>query len=288
MAAGGLAIKLSRLPNLCARVANNLDALRRTVLAADQAATGGQLFNNSSMDADYRLEIPKGLKTPFVGELGKRTVIYYLVDPRTDEIRYVGKTDQALASRVSAHMRDTAPCHRVHWLNELKAAGWRPFPVPIVALEGECSWQEEERYWIARLLAMGARLVNNTSGGDGVRDLPPEARARRAAVWKGRKHKPETITKLRAARANYVCTDETRAKMSRTRAGRTITWGDQLATALRKLSPEFAAMVKLRLDAGERVKAIAAELNLHRTTVSKIKMGTYFDRYQKPKGEPAI
>ena len=53
----------------------------------------------------------------------KPSKIYILVDPRTDEIRYVGKTNQRLEWRISAHMQSKEPCHRTHWLNELKALG---------------------------------------------------------------------------------------------------------------------------------------------------------------------
>lgn len=206
----------------------------------------------------------------------KKVSIYLLIDPRTDEIRYVGKTEQKLSSRISAHIADKTLCHRTNWLAELKCAGLRPVGVTIETIEGEWPWQQEERYWISKLKAMGARLVNNTSGGDGVPDLPKETRERMRRVWIGRKHSPETIEKLKAARAKRITTAETRAKMSRTRRGRKITWGVKIAAATRKLTHEQVDQIKHRLADGERVCAIAAEFKMHRTSISKIKTGSYF------------
>lgn len=213
------------------------------------------------------------------GYLGEKTTIYVLVDPRTDEIRYVGKTTQSLKARIGAHLQDKCNCHRVHWLNELKREGLRPLAKPIAEMEGAWPWRQEERWWIRKLRFLGARLTNNTSGGDGVQDLPAETRERMRRVWLGRKHKPESILKLKAARALRVTSDETRAKMSRSQSGRKITWGDEIAASIRKLTPEGAAFVKLRLDVGERVTDLAKELGMHCTSISKIKMGTYFNRY---------
>lgn len=201
--------------------------------------------------------------------------IYCLVDPRTSEVRYVGKTEQRLESRITAHMRDTTKCHRVHWLSELRALGLRPVGVVLEDVHGAHPWQESERFWIQRLRSMGARLVNNTDGGDGVSGLPPETRQRMRAVWLGRKHKPETLQKLRLARRLRTTTTATRAKMSQTRRGRKITWGKAIAESIRKLTPQQLEEVSNRLKRGEMVKTLASEFGVHRTTISKVKAGTY-------------
>lgn len=43
-------------------------------------------------------------------------------------------------------------------------------------------------------------------------------------TWTGRAHTEETRKKIKAARANQVTTDKTRAKMSNTRKGQKLTW----------------------------------------------------------------
>jgi hypothetical protein len=202
------------------------------------------------------------------------THIYALLDPETGAPRYIGQTIRP-KERLQNHMNEISNCHRSHWLQSLKRRGLKPEMVTLATVEGGWPWQLEERWWIALGRRLGWPLTNNTSGGDGVPDLPPETRARMASVWRGRKHKPESIQKLKAARALRVCTDETRAKMSAAQSGRKILWADKIAAAVRKLSAEQVAEVRRRLAAGEKGKDLAVEYGVHRTTISKIKMGAY-------------
>lgn len=207
---------------------------------------------------------------------GKPVYIYGLIDPRTQLIRYVGKTNQALPSRLNSHIQDRGRCHRVNWISELRRLGLKPEIVLIERLEGNWPWQEAERYWIAYGRANGWPLTNNTSGGDGVCDLPPETRERMRATWLGRKHSPETIIKLRAARRLRKTSDETKQKMRASMIGRKILWLDKIALANRKLTPDHAIEISERRAAGERVIDLAREYGVHRTTISKIRTGKYF------------
>lgn len=200
--------------------------------------------------------------------------IYGLTDPETGAVRYIGKSIRPL-ERFANHMNEKSNCHRSHWLQSLKARGLEPGLVIFEEVSGAWPWQEAERYWIARGRRLGWPLTNNTSGGDGVPDLHPEARAKIATTWKGRKHTPETLEKMRVASASRRHTPETKALMSRRHKGRKITWTDKLSEAVRKLSPDDVAAIRARLDAGERVKNLAAEYGVHRTTMSKVKKGKY-------------
>jgi hypothetical protein len=65
-------------------------------------------------------------------------------------------------------------------------------------------------------------------------------------------------------------------QMSIKMAGRKITWKAAIAEKNRKLTTQRAEQVSARLKNGERVCDLAAELGIHRTTVSKLKKGTYF------------
>jgi hypothetical protein len=92
--------------------------------------------------------------------------IYALVDPRTDKIRYVGKTTWPLAHRLRTHMADaTAKPHtrRARWVNGLRAEALRP---TIRALEvvPTAEWETAERRWIRRLAHCD--LTNATEGGE--------------------------------------------------------------------------------------------------------------------------
>lgn len=207
--------------------------------------------------------------------------IYILIDPRTNEIRYVGKSIRP-HERLTNHMNDKSECHRTHWLRELKAIGLRPRIEIVETLQGDWPWQDSERIWIAKLKHMGARLVNNTSGGDGAPDLPPETRERIRQASIGRRPTAEQKARAVASRAaNYRVSDETRRKHSAAMKGRKILWIDKISEVNRKIHREFVPSVKNRLDLGERVKDLAMEYGVHRTTISKIKTGRYLNAGQR-------
>ena len=211
----------------------------------------------------------------FAGLAEKPAFIYGLRDPRTEEIRYVGKSIRP-QERLTNHMNEPpSSCHRSHWIQELKAMGLRPALVLLERVDGAWSWQESERRWIAYGRAQGWPLTNNTDGGDGVVNLPEAARAKMRLTWLGRKHKPETIAKLRFRRPGWRQPLEARARMSEIMSGRTIPWVDKIAAALRKLSPEQEDEIRRRLAAGELGRDLAREFGVHRTTLSKVKLGTY-------------
>lgn len=205
-----------------------------------------------------------------------KTSIYALKDPRTDKIRYVGKTRQSIKARISAHFLDKCKCLRTAWMNELKSLGLRPVFIILESLDDKSTWQEREIYWIAKMKELGADLTNSTSGGDGVPNLPYETRQRMRKTWLGRKHTPEAIMKLKKARALRVTSDETRAKMSQSQTGRKITWIGKIAEANRKIDKETHDLIIKRIHHGEKVCELAKEYKMHRTSISKIKSGTYF------------
>lgn len=207
-------------------------------------------------------------------------VIYALIDPRTECIRYVGKTNQPLSYRLSAHLRETAKCHRYYWIQELKRSGLKP-SITVLEVCGRWPWQETERFWIRSLRMAGVKLTNNTSGGDGVPDLPPEARERIRRAWLGRKHTPETRAKFPLRRVGYKASAETKRKHSLSMRGRKITWSDKIAESVRKVDAIQEVRIRERILAGERVCDLAKEFGLHRTTVTKIKLGRYFTPGQR-------
>ena len=200
--------------------------------------------------------------------------IYGLTDHETGEVRYIGKSIRPF-ERLQNHMNEKSNCHRSHWLQSLKKRGLKPGLVIFERIIGAWPWQHSERYWIAYGRRKGWRLTNNTSGGDGVPDLPPETRAKMAAVWKGRKHSPETAEKLRNYRLGVLHSDETKAKMSAAHKGRKITWGDKISQATTSLTVDQVDEIKAAISNGAKVKDLADQYGRHRTTISKIKMGTY-------------
>lgn len=95
------------------------------------------------------------------------TNIYTLTDPRTKEVRYVGKANN-LTQRYKAHLNRARKhqTHKKNWLEQLKREGLRPI-IEVVDIVPVGDWRYWERYWIAQMRQWGFNLVNHTDGGDG-------------------------------------------------------------------------------------------------------------------------
>jgi hypothetical protein len=168
--------------------------------------------------------------------------------PETGEVRYIGKSTDP-KRRLANHLCETSACHRTHWLRSLAARGLKPVLVTLEVVEGRWPWQEAERWWIARGRALGWRLTNSTSGGDGVPNLSKEARERIATGWRGRNHTSEARQRVADARA--------------------------------ALTTAQAEAIRQRLAAGERATDIAAELGLCKASITRIKQGRYRGRRER-------
>lgn len=165
-----------------------------------------------------------------------RFLIYGLRDPRTREIRYVGRSSSGL-QRPRTHMtpgalRRFAHLHVTAWIRELLGLGLRPEIVVLQVLDRGVNdlLNEAEKYWISvGRAALGHRFTNMTNGGDGLlgyrhSDL---TRSKQAASY--RPISAESIAKMA----------ETKRLIARTPVGRI-----RLENALRKsLTPESIAKV---------------------------------------------
>lgn len=207
---------------------------------------------------------------------GKPVYIYALTDPITEEIRYIGKSIRPI-ERLSNHCNEKSNCHRSHWIQSLKAKGLKPGMVILERIVGDYPWQLSEKYWISYGKRNGWNLVNNTDGGDGVCGLSGESKERMSKTWIGRKHRPESIIKIGLASKGRNHSDETKNKMSKAHKGRNITWGKKLSEANRKFSEQDINQIEKQFKNGVKVKDIAIKYGAHRTTISKIKKGVYFE-----------
>lgn len=120
--------------------------------------------------------------------------VYGLIDPRTNEIRYVGQTINGM-DRATAHWKRKSIrehkdlCHT--WVRKLLGLGLTP---EVVILE-ECTVEglnDVEMFWIASIRSVGGKLLNMTDGGEGTHGFKwsPEARQRI-----GDQHRGKTISK---------------------------------------------------------------------------------------------
>lgn len=123
--------------------------------------------------------------------MDKPQFIYALRDPRTNQIRYVGKSNNPTV-RCKNHMHEGGFHNKAkrQWAEELRKQNLRP---SIEILE-ECTsqnWKNRETYWIKTLRLEGHALLNIAKGGNG-------------CGWGIRTHKHSESTKAKIREANRV------------------------------------------------------------------------------------
>lgn len=115
--------------------------------------------------------------------------IYALVDPRDNEVRYVGKTKQTIKKRYQQHLKAarlrTDESWRTHWISKLLRLGYSP-RIELLQEVPVTDWRKAEQYWIGYYRSIGCRLTNGTVGGDGGDSFTVETRSKmsEAAVRK--------------------------------------------------------------------------------------------------------
>lgn len=139
------------------------------------------------------------------------TIIYGLVDPRTQQLRYVGKTSKGTTRRLQSHLYDSARTHKTNWINSLKKQGLSPEVFVIEEVSGDGC--DSEIHHIAYFRGIGCALTNDTAGGD--------------APMLGKRHSAETKAIMSAAQKGRPSPligrklgSETRARMSAAKKGK--------------------------------------------------------------------
>ena len=185
------------------------------------------------------------------------TFIYALLDPRTQGVRYIGKSDNP-QGRLSRHIRSVSwrsasGIHRLNWIRSLLREGLKP-KLEIVDEVYQAEWQAAEAAYVVFYRDdEGCDLVNTQPGGIGAgsgKDSPVfgrhhtlearlkigiahkgrpksnEQRAKQSAAMKGEnnhrfgQHLPEqTRLKISASNTGKKRSSETRAKISESKRG---------------------------------------------------------------------
>lgn len=142
--------------------------------------------------------------------LPRTAYIYALLDPDTDEIRYIGWTKQP-PIRFSGHISDAkrrCKSHCNRWVATLLECGKLPV-MQIIEETDTDHFAERECYWIDYHRSIGTRLTNTADGGSGAPGvhLSDEHKKRLSEIAKASGRKPPN-------------TPEVRAKISATNTGR--------------------------------------------------------------------
>ena len=206
--------------------------------------------------------------------------IYALIDPFTFKVRYIGKTAN-LKQRLQRQCTEKTQTYRCNWIQGVIKQGRKPIQVILQELTELDNWQECEKKWILIARKYKWPLVNCTDGGDGVTNLSGESKNRMLRTWLGRKHKPETLLKLSKSSKGRIKSDSSKDLLSEKMKGRKIDWKDKIKVSVRKFTPDKVTDIQYRISQGEKVKDLALEFGVHRTTLSKIKNNQYETYQQK-------
>jgi hypothetical protein len=153
-----------------------------------------------------------------------RFVVYGLFDPRTQELRYIGKSINGMRRTrqhtKAADLRRHGRTHKTAWVKSLLKDGLRP----VVMLLKQCETAEElypeEQRVIALFKGRGASLTNHTDGGPGRwgYKLSDETKAKLRVAAKKQKpvqHTAATKEGLRKLQLGRVHPEEHRLNMAR-------------------------------------------------------------------------
>jgi hypothetical protein len=160
--------------------------------------------------------------------------IYILIDPRDQEIRYVGVTLKTLDYRLKLHLiRQKRRSPKYLWIEELKRQGLMPTIQLVQQVPERCGTQAEV-FWIDHFRARGCPLLNATAGGEGTNQYRHDriARMKMKEAWvrrrlrpnplKGRKRPEAVRKKLRQAALRQFSDPANRIKVSLAHRGKTI------------------------------------------------------------------
>jgi hypothetical protein len=140
--------------------------------------------------------------------------IYGLIDPRTDEIRYVGKANN-LEQRFQSHQYDKSSTRKARWIRSLAKKELTPKIMPLESTDKE-NWEEAEQWWIAYFRQMNCDLLNHTDGGEGLKNPSKETREKISEIRKATFQVPE----YRAWFDKWVQSPERRKKISVSNKGK--------------------------------------------------------------------
>lgn len=125
---------------------------RRGNSVHSRAKSGGRFLPASRLES-----------CPYWGSLTEPVVIYALVDPRDQTVRYIGITSKSLEQRLNEHLRSPSNHRTARWFGQLRASGQTPL-IQGLASASYKDWEALEIRWIA-WVKLWADLLNVDPGG---------------------------------------------------------------------------------------------------------------------------
>lgn len=123
----------------------------------------------------------------------EKLYVYTLSDPLTNEVKYIGQTNN-LKKRFTSHMNDRTISYKSNWIKSLKLKNL----CPVIEILEECSKDDVdflEIYWIEQFKNWGFKLTNLSSGGKSGYTLDPVSKNKISNNRLGHKQSYDTIQK---------------------------------------------------------------------------------------------
>lgn len=138
-------------------------------------------------------------------------LIYTLIDPKTNLVRYVGQTTKKLEQRLSAHINkaknsSNKTTHKNTWIKSLINENLRPI-IKLVEVVSDDEWKEKEKYYIKKYKEFGFDLLNLSEGGDSG-SMPGGKR-----IWSSEIDYINWKNKLSESAKKRIISDDERLKM---------------------------------------------------------------------------
>lgn len=197
------------------------------------------------------------------------THIYALIDPRDNQVRYIGKSD-AVCRRFKEHQSDIKSASnnkKIAWLKKLSKLGLQP-RVVIIETISKLVWAETEIEWIRYFRSIGARLTNSTDGGEGIEGykLTEAQKEKVSKMFKGKRFTEEHKRKIGESNTGKKRTDAMKEKLStlyKGKAGRPHT---------EETKKKMSESNKMRSDPNLRQLIASFHIGAKRTEESRKKM----------------
>lgn len=150
-------------------------------------------------------------------------VVYGLVDPNTNQLRYVGKSCSGL-NRPKRHSRPSElkdNLYKCNWIKSLLRSNQKPSIIIIQELSDKCILYDAEQFWIKYFRLLGCPLTNLNDGGPGNTGLKmsDNQKNKLSKINLGKSHPghkltPSQLQKLIAANRGRRTTESTKRKLS--------------------------------------------------------------------------
>lgn len=187
------------------------------------------------------------------------THLYVLEDPRTGQVRYVGKTKRNPRQRLRGHIVDAKryDYRSGRWITSLLDQGLEPVIRVLETVEE--GWQARERFWIKNYREAGAELTNHTDGGEGTDGFQHTTETRRAMSaerqrrWQDPSYKERVRAQMRVS-ANDPCVKSGRIASVKRVTNQPEVRAKRSATARAQCADPAVREMKLRILAESRQK----------------------------------